>query len=88
VVEPGLQGLLQPLTEMAFLPTLSPRLLTLGGQTFHVPLSCQQRSSNCCYLGIKPPEQLTQGIRNMQRTHEEEPEESQAFDLPSFMPRR
>ena len=41
VLEPGLQGLPQPLTEVAFLPTLSPRLLTLGGQTFHMPLSCQ-----------------------------------------------
>ena len=74
LVEPGLQGLPHPLTEVAFRPTLSPRLLTVGGQTFHMPVSCQHHSSSCCYLGIKPPEQLTQGMRNIckepsQRSH-------------------
>ena len=63
VVEPGLQGLPQPLTEVAFLPTLSPRLLTLGGQTFPMPLSCQNRSSST-KLGLEPPEQLSQGTEN------------------------
>ena len=64
----------QPLTEVAFQPTLSPRLLTLGGQTFHMPVSCQHRSGSSSNLGIKPPEQLTQGTWNackepMQRSH-------------------
>ncbi|KAI4590571.1 hypothetical protein MJG53_001620 [Ovis ammon polii x Ovis aries] len=58
VLELGLQGLPQPLTEVSFLPTLSPWLLTLGGQTFHMPLSCKNRSSST-NLGLEPPEQLT-----------------------------
>ena len=53
VLEPGLQGLPQPLTEVAFLPTLSPRLLTLGGQTFHMPLSCQHQSGSSSHFGIE-----------------------------------
>ena len=52
-MEPGLQGLPQPLTEVAFLPTLSPRLLTLGGQTFHMPLSCQHQSGSSSHFGIE-----------------------------------
>ena len=53
VVEPGLQGLPQPLTKVAFLATLllpSSRLLTLGGGPFQTPLPCPH-CSRSSYLG-------------------------------------
>ena len=48
---------------VAFLPTLSPRLLTLGGQPS--PRPCPTHTTAAAAIsGIEPPEHLTQGMRN------------------------